>query len=70
MCLNMSFTDDDKDALGEDLDELKSNLAKIENRVSGIQRDLKTLVRMAWGYIILSVIAGVIIGVGLVSANG
>lgn len=66
----MSFTDDDKDALGEDLDELKSNLAKIENRVSGIQRDLKTLVRMAWGYIILSVIAGVIIGVGLVSANG
>lgn len=66
----MSFTDDDKDALGEDLDELKSNLAKIENRVSGIQRDLKTLVRMAWCYIILSVIAGVIIGVGLVSANG
>lgn len=65
----MSFTDDDKDALGEDLDDLKANLAKLERRAAGIQKDLRTLVTMAWVYIALSVIAGVIIGVGLVSAS-
>lgn len=65
----MSFTDDDKDALGEDLDDLKANLAKLERRAAGIQKDLRTLVTMAWVYIALSVIAGVIIWVGLVSAS-
>jgi hypothetical protein len=65
----MSFTDDDKEALGEDLDELKTTLAKLENRAMGIQKDLRTLVTMAWVYILLSAIAGVVIGVGLVSAG-
>ena len=65
----MSFTDDDKEALGEDLDELKTTLAKLENRAMGIQKDLRTLVTMAWVYILLSVFAGVVIGVGLVSAG-
>ena len=70
MISKMTFTDDDKEALGEDLDELKTNLGKLEHRVTGIQRDLRTLVTMAWVYIILSVIAGIIIGVGLLSASG
>lgn len=65
----MSFTDDDKEALGEDLDELKTNLARLEHRATGIHKDLRTLVTMAWVYIILSVVAGVAIGV-LVSAGG
>jgi hypothetical protein len=66
----MSFTDDDKEALGEDLDELKTNLAKLEHRAKGIHKDLRTLVTMAWVYIILSVIVGVVIGVGLSSFSG
>ena len=65
----MSFTDDDKEALGEDLDELKTNLARLEHRATGIQKDLRTLVTMAWVYIILSVVMGVAIGV-LVSSSG
>jgi hypothetical protein len=66
----MSFTDDDKEALGEDLDELKTTMAKLEQRAAGIQKDLRTLVTMAWVYIILSAVAGVVFGVGLVSAGG
>ena len=66
----MSFTDDDKEALGEDLDELKTTMAKLEQRAAGIQKDLRTLATMAWVYIILSAVAGVVIGVGLVSAGG
>jgi hypothetical protein len=66
----MSFTDDDKEALGEDLDELKATMTKLEQRAAAIQKHLRTLVTMAWVYIILSVIAGVVIGVGLVSAGG
>jgi len=62
----MSFTDDDKEALGEDLDELKTNLAKLEHTAMGIHKNLRTLVTMAWVYIILSVIVGVVIGLGLV----
>ena len=65
----MSFTDDDKEALGEDLDELKTNLARLEHRATGIQKDLRTLVTMAWVYIIISVVMGVAIGV-LVSSSG
>ena len=66
----MSFTDDDKEALGEDLDDLKSNLARLERRATGIQKDLRTLVTMAWVYIILSVVMGVGIGLALVSSGG
>ena len=70
VAINMSFTDDDKEALGEDLDELKTNLANLERRATGIQKDLRTLVTMAWVYIILSAITGAVIGVGLVFAGG
>jgi hypothetical protein len=66
----MSFTDDDKEALGEDLDELKSNLAILERTAKGIQKDLRTLVTMAWIYIILSAIAGAFIGVGIAVTGG
>ncbi len=58
----MSFTDEDKDALGEDLDDLKTNLARLELRAKEIQKYLRTLVSMAWAYIILSVILGLVIG--------
>ena len=44
----MSFSDEDKEALGEDLDELKSSLTRIEHRVTGILKHLDTLVTMAW----------------------
>jgi F0F1-type ATP synthase assembly protein I len=57
----MSFSEEDKEALGEDLDEIKESLKSI-NRIS---KDLRTLVTMAWVYIILSVIAGVLIGIGI-----
>jgi hypothetical protein len=66
----MSFSDDDKEALGEDLDELKSSLTRIEQRVTGIHKNLGTLVTMAWVYIILSVVLGVAFGVMVVSAGG
>jgi hypothetical protein len=66
----MSFTDEDKEALGEDLDELKTNLAILERTAKGIQKDLRTLVTMAWIYIILSAIAGALIGVGIAVAGG
>ena len=55
----MSFSEEDKEALGEDLDEIKESLKSI-NRIS---KDLRTLVTMAWVYVILSVIAGVLIGI-------
>jgi F0F1-type ATP synthase assembly protein I len=57
----MSFSEEDKEALGEDLDEIKESLKSI-NRIS---KDLRTLVTMAWVYIILSVVAGVLIGIGI-----
>lgn len=66
----MSFTDDDKEALGEDLDDLKNNLAKLEHRASGIQKDLRTLVTMAWVFIIISVVMGVFIGISISAFNG
>ena len=66
----MSFTDDDKEALGEDLDELKTNLARLEKRANGIQKDLRTLVTMAWVYILLSLIMGAGIGLALFSSGG
>ena len=57
----MSFSEEDKEALGEDLDEIKESLKSIHR----ISKDLRTLVTMAWVYIILSVIAGVLIGIGI-----
>jgi hypothetical protein len=66
----MSFTDDDKDALGEDLDELKTNLAKLERTATGIRKDLRTLVTMAWVYIICNAVALMAIGFALYSTGG
>jgi hypothetical protein len=43
----MSFTDEDKEALGEDLDELKSNLAEIRIHAKNINMHIKTLTRIA-----------------------
>ncbi len=63
----MSFTDDDKEALGEDLDDLKTNLARLELRAKEIQKYLRTLVTMAWVYIILSVLLGAALGFALFS---
>ena len=57
----MSFSEEDKEALGEDLDEIKESLKSV-NRIS---KDLRTLVTMAWVYIIISVLAGVLIGLGI-----
>lgn len=55
----MSFSDDDKEALGEDLDEMKSHLARVEQLAAGMRRDVGTLVTMAWAYIILSVVGAI-----------
>jgi hypothetical protein len=57
----MSFSDDDKEALGEDLDEIKSRLRLIEQRADSVRRDLRTLVYMAWTFIILTVVGYVLI---------
>jgi hypothetical protein len=65
----MSFTDDDKEALGEDLDELKTNLANLERRATGIQKDLRTLVTMAWVYIILNAVGAIVIGLTIYSSG-
>ena len=65
--LEMSFSDDDKEALGEDLDDLKTNLARLELRAKEIQKYLRTLVTMAWVYIILCLLAAAIIVVPVLS---
>lgn len=64
----MSFTDDDKEALGEDLDDLKTNLARLELRAKEIQKYLRTLVTMAWVYIILCILAAAVIAFTVLSA--
>ena len=66
----MYFTDDDKEALGEDLDELKTNLANLEHRATGIQKDLRTLVTMAWVYIILNAVGAIVIGLTIYASGG
>ena len=66
----MSFTDDDKDAFGEDLDELKTNLAKLERTATAIRKDLRILVTMAWVYIICNEVAFMALGFALYSTGG
>jgi hypothetical protein len=44
----MSFSDDDKEALGEDLDHLKTSLEKIYYEASATRKHIGTLVTMAW----------------------
>ena len=43
----MSFTDEDKEALGEDLDEIKFNLAEVSISAKNINTHIKTLTRIA-----------------------
>jgi hypothetical protein len=49
----MSFTDEDKEALGEDLDELKFNLAEISISVKNINTHIKTLTNIAISMVLI-----------------
>jgi hypothetical protein len=52
----MSFSEDDKEALGEDLDELKSNLEEIKMSVKIINRNLGTLVTITVSLLLISLV--------------
>jgi hypothetical protein len=52
----MSFTDDDKEALGEDLDELKSDLAQSRILLTNINTHIKTLTSIAVTMVFVNVI--------------
>jgi hypothetical protein len=52
----MSFTDDDKEALGEDLDELKSELTQSRILLTNINTHVKTLSNIAVAMVLLNVI--------------
>ena len=52
----MSFTDEDKEALGEDLDELKFNLAEISISAKNINTHIKTLTNIAISMVLVYVI--------------
>jgi hypothetical protein len=64
----MSFSDDDKEALGEDLDELKQGIKSINEITFGIHKDLRTLVTMAWISLIVGIVGPVIFAGLLLSA--
>ena len=63
----MSFTDEDKEALGEDLDELKFNLAEISISAKNINTHIKTLTNIAISMVLVYVIG--IIGLVVVVFN-
>lgn len=52
----MSFTDDDKEALGEDLDELKAELTQSRILLTNINTHVKTLSNIAVAMVLLNVI--------------
>ena len=52
----MSFTDDDKEALGEDLDELKAELTQSRVLLTNINTHVKTLSNIAVAMVFLNVI--------------
>jgi hypothetical protein len=52
----MSFTDDDKEALGEDLDELKTELTQSRILLTNINTHVKTLSNIAVAMVFLNVI--------------
>ena len=64
----MTFSDDDKEALGEDLDELKVSLKSINGIAFGIHKDLRTLVVMAWVSLIAGIVGSVVFAVLLLNA--
>ena len=63
----MSFTDEDKEALGEDLDELKFNLAEISISVKNINTHIKTLTNIAISMVLIWVLG--VIGLVVVVFN-
>ena len=59
----MSFTDDDKEALGEDLDEIKSNLQEIKLQLRSSNKKLGTLVTIGisfWLITLIGLISGLV----------
>jgi len=52
----MSFTEDDKEALGEDLDELKAELTQSRIMLTNINTHVKTLSNIAVAMVLLNVI--------------
>jgi hypothetical protein len=52
----MSFTDDDKEALGEDLDELKAELTQSRILLTNINTHVKTLSNIAVAMVLVNVI--------------
>jgi len=63
----MSFTEDDKEALGEDLDELKFDLSQVRILLTNINTHVKTLTNIAVAMVFVNVIA--FVGVILVVLN-
>jgi hypothetical protein len=59
----MSFTEDDKEALGEDLDEIKTDLSQVRVLLTNINTHIKTLTNIAVAMVFVNVIAfvGVIV---------
>jgi hypothetical protein len=53
----MSFTEDDKEALGEDLDELKTDLSQVRVLLTNINTHVKTLTNIAVAMVFVNVIA-------------
>jgi hypothetical protein len=52
----MSFNEDDKEALGEDLDEIKSNLQQINFHLASTNRKLGTLVRIGVSFWLVTMV--------------
>lgn len=64
----MTISNEDKEALGEDLDEIKESLKSANRLAFGIHKDLRTLVTMAWVYIIVSIVIAGIFGVIIINS--
>jgi len=52
----MSFSEDDKEALGEDLDELKTELLQARVLLTNINTHVKTLTNIAVAFVLVSAI--------------
>jgi hypothetical protein len=65
----VSFSDDDKEALGEDLDDLKTSLNAVKERATSIDKNLRTLVTMAWVVIVISVATTVLMVVTILNSQ-
>ena len=63
----MSFSQDDKEALGEDLDDLKSVLDEIRISAKSINRNLGTLVTITVSLLLLTLMG--IVGIAVVVAT-